>query len=77
MLGRGVRRTFIRDVVAVALGAGIGALLGLICVYIVGLGFGAVKLGALLGVVIALSARSSFGKLFEYDQEPPDQRGPR
>ena len=72
MLGRGVLRTFIRDVLAVALGAGIGALLGLICVYVFGLSFGAVKIGALIGAFGALVARSHLSRLFEYDRRPPE-----
>ncbi|MEL7177409.1 MAG: hypothetical protein AAGK28_12895 [Pseudomonadota bacterium] len=73
-LGRGITRTFLRDVKAVATGVCIGVFLGILGAYLLGLTaqFG-LKFGALFGAFIALSARSHLSRLFEYDQKPTDK----
>lgn len=69
MLGRGILRTFKRDVVAAGIGALAGSILGLILSVFLGGNFEAyAKIGALLGVLIALLSRNTFSTLFEYDE---------
>ncbi len=73
-VGRGVVRTFLRDVKATVFGVCIGAILGFLGAYL--LGFSAqsgTKFGALVGACVALLARSHFHRLFEYDQPAPDR----
>ena len=71
-LGRGISRTFFRDVKVTVLGVSIGAVLGLLAAFLLGLSaqFG-VKIGALVGAFVALSARSHWYRLFEYDKIAP------
>ena len=76
-LGRGIRRTILRDATAVALGAAAGALLGLIGAWVLGLstGFG-VRFGLLAGAFLGLAGRSLLRPLFDYDARPPaDETG--
>lgn len=74
-LGRGILRTFARDIKATAIGVLIGAILGLLASYILGLSaqFG-IKFGALTGAAAALLARSHFSRLFDYEQSSSDKR---
>ena len=73
-LGRGVGRTFVRDILAIAAGVGIGAVLGLVAALVTGFTLlSGVKLGALAGAFIGLALRSFMRPLFDYDQ--PGQGG--
>ena len=73
-LGRGISRTFVRDIKAIAFGVITGAILGFLGAYFLGLSaqFG-LKFGALAGAFVGLSARSHLSKLFDYDKPAPDR----
>ena len=73
-LGRGISRTFLRDVKAIAFGVCIGVVLGVVGAYLLGLSaqFG-LKFGALVGAFIALSARSHLSRLFDYEHPTHDK----
>lgn len=73
-LGRGILRTFKRDVIAIALGVVIGAVIGVVVAYILGRSsqFG-IKFGALVGAFIGLAARSWTSRLFDFDHPPRDK----
>lgn len=73
-LGRGILRTVLRDIKAIALGVCIGAFLGFLGAYLLGVSAqSGTKIGALLGAFVALSARSHLSRLFDYDQQAPDR----
>jgi len=73
-LGRGIKRTFLRDLIVTAIGAVAGAALGVILALLSGLSlrFGLLG-GALIGMILALSLRSLTSPLFDYDSPPPEQ----
>ena len=78
-LGRGIARTFKRDVIATIAGALIGMLIGLVLSVTVGVltFWGWIKFGALLGAFLGLASRSLFKPLFDYDRPPkrsPDSK---
>lgn len=67
----GVRRTFLRDARAIALGACIGVVLGFLGAYFLGVSAqSGIKFGALVGAFVGLSARSHMSRLFDYDRHP-------
>ena len=71
-LGRGIVRTFVRDVIVVTCGAIIGAALALMVLSVMGYPATAgLKLGALGGAFLGLVFRSVFSPLFDYDGRPP------
>lgn len=71
MLGRGILRTFLRDMAAMAVGGIVGAIVGVIGAFMLALpprlGF---YIGGLAGIAIGLMARSTFSALFDYDRPP-------
>jgi len=70
MLGGGVMRTAYRDAIAVALGAIAGGLLCAAAAWLIGWSvLPMAKLGAIVGMFIALVGRSMFSKLFDYKQK--------
>ncbi|WP_022704855.1 hypothetical protein [Pseudorhodobacter ferrugineus] len=73
-LGRGVLRTFVRDIIVIAGSVFISAVIGFSMAYILGFSsqFG-IKFGALVGAFIGLSARSHMSRLFDYDHPPRDR----
>ena len=73
-LGRGISRTFLRDLKAIGSGVCIGVILGVLGAFLLGLStqFG-LQFGALVGAFIALSARSHLSKLFDYEHPPNDK----
>lgn len=73
-LGRGISRTFLRDLKAIGFGVVIGVVLGVLGAFLLGLSaqFG-IQFGALVGAFIALSARSHLSKLFDYEHPPNDK----
>lgn len=72
-LGRGIFRTVVRDIKAIAIGVCIGAVFGFIGAYFLEFSMqSGTKIGALVGAFVALMARSLLYKLFDYDQPAPD-----
>lgn len=69
-LGRGIARTFKRDLAATTFGVILGAVLGFLGSFVLGfsVGFG-IKFGALLGAFIGLASRSFTSRLFDYERE--------
>ena len=73
-LGRGFLKTIVRDFKIAAIGVGIGAGLGFLIAYVLGLSapFG-IRMGALLGGAIALLAFSDITRVFDEVRTPSDK----
>lgn len=74
-LGRGILRTFVGDVKTTAIGVCVGALLGVLAAYFLGVSVqSGAKIGALAGAFLGLASRSLTSRLFDYDQPDPNKK---
>jgi hypothetical protein len=73
MLGRGIFRTFVRDVLVIGGCAALGALVGYIAGSILFPGFGRTYalIGVIIGMTVGLLLRTYIARLFDFERPPP------